>query len=265
MQSDTNDDEPIEGRPPPSIGKTDDDEVDLLVPTDIWNRRLQDKGVTLAGLPSKTYRQSKIDPIGPKENAMYYPELSATAIDMSKVFYTEQSLGTGWAKVPKNKTDVKKKIIGRLLAMRKLGDDNAYHLEQSVLLDMLQNVWGRGAHSATIHSNDRARVYGIVMSIEENRPIYERLSVGVQGRSDLDDVSMSLQQIFQTVGLAFNNEEVILNLPDEAYDIPNFDSIDLNDMSRIRISRDCMLQIIGNYIMSACLFHDNILTNSCIM
>ncbi len=69
------------------------------------------------------------------------------------------------------------------------------------------------------------------MSIEENRPIYERLSIGVQGRSDLDDVSMSLQQIFQTVVLAFNNDEVVLNLPEEAYDIPNFDSIDLNDMS----------------------------------
>ena len=74
----------------------------------------------------------------------------------------------------------------------------------------------------------------------------------MQGQSDLDDASMSLQQIFQTVVLAFNNDEVVLNLPEEAYNIPNFDSIDLNDMSRIRISRDCMLQNIGNYIMSAC-------------
>ena len=68
----------------------------------------------------------------------------------------------------KNKTDVKKKIIGRLLAMRKWGDDNEYHLEQSVLLNMLQNVWGRGADTAAIHRNDRVRVYGIVVSIEEN-------------------------------------------------------------------------------------------------
>ena len=59
-----------------------------------------------------------------------------------KNFKKEKDMGRGWNKVPKNQTDVKKKIVDRLLVMRKLSDSSRkYELDQNKLLDMLQNVW----------------------------------------------------------------------------------------------------------------------------
>ena len=153
---------------------------------------------------------------------------------------TEQKeLGLGWLKIPKNIRDMKQKIFSRLLALRKQKDDGTYVLDQKQVLLLFQSAWGAGADSNTIHHNDRARLFGIVMSLPQHRLHYERLSNGVQTRADLDDSRMSIQQIFQYIALSFNNEEVIVDFLDEFYDVPGWETINLNDTTRIRITRDC--------------------------
>ena len=48
-----------------------------------------------------------------------------------------------------------------------------------------------------------------------------------------------MQQMFQLVALAFNNEHVVIDTPEEAADIAHSETIDLNDMSQMRITCDC--------------------------
>ena len=69
-------------------------------------------------LPSKTYKQGQIPPIGLHDMELYYYNLTFIAIDYLKIFSNEHTCGRGWAKVSKNKTDAKVKIIGVLLAIR---------------------------------------------------------------------------------------------------------------------------------------------------
>jgi len=58
---------------------------------------------------------------------------------------------------------------------------------------------------------------------------------------------MNAQQVFATIAIAFNNEEVLVTMPDDAYDLPNIEIIDLNDMSRIKITRDCAFHLVTIY------------------
>ena len=211
-----------------------------IVPDDVWKSRLQDKGVSKEKLPNRAYRGVQIPASGTKDDPIYYYDLACIAIDMMKAFYEQNRIQTGWQKLPKNKTNVKNKILGRLLALRNCGFDGIYTLDQKSLLEMLGTYWGDGAVSSVIHPNDRARVFGIIMTMEEYRPIFEKLALGVTHQSDIDDISMSIERMFQLVSISFNNEMVTIEMPDEAYDVPNIELIDLNDPTRIRITRDWM-------------------------
>ena len=211
-----------------------------IIPKDIWNKRLQDKGVSKDHLTKNTYRSVHIPTSGIKEDPKFYPDLAATAIDLMKALYDQNKIGSGWDKLPKNRTNVKNKIFQRLLALRTCGFDGVYTLDQLSFLEMLGTFWGQGAVSNVINPNDRARLFGIIMTMEEHRTIFERLAVGVTSRSDIDDISMSLERMFQMVAIAFNNENVHLTIPEEGYDVPNIELIDLNDPTRIRITRDWM-------------------------
>ena len=212
--------------------------IDDIIPNELWEQRMQDKGRKKEELKNKTYKQSKIPPIGPEGEQLYYPDLAANAIDLSKSIFTQNELKTGWLYLPKNKTDVKLKILNKLLALRKL-HDGKYHLDQTRILTMFQKIWGAGPKSNVLHPNDRARLFGVVMTLEENREIYEKIALGVRNRADLDDVSMTLEQMFQQIALSFNNEDILLELPQEAYDVNDFDLINLNDPNCIKITRDC--------------------------
>ena len=80
-------------------------------------------------LPSNTYTKSHIPPIGPHGEEQYYYNLTAIAVDWSKVFATEHTLGRWWVKVPKNKSDAKMKIIGLLVAICKEENNGVFKLE----------------------------------------------------------------------------------------------------------------------------------------
>ena len=91
-------------------------DVAKIVPDDVWKSRLQDKGVSKENLPNRAYHGVQIPASGTKDDPIYYYDLSCIAIDMIKAFYEQNRIQTGWQKLPKNKTNVKNKILGRLLA-----------------------------------------------------------------------------------------------------------------------------------------------------
>ena len=206
----------------------------------LWSHRLQDNGCSLAMLPKATYNRSKIPPVGPKESPTYYYNISSIAIDYLKTMRTEQELSRGWKKVPVNQTDAKNKIIGLLLSLRK-EQAGVYVLEQERIIGMLANVWGGDENSddTSLHHNDRIRLFGIIMSIDTNRPIFERLTEGCTSRQKLDDPQFNLKQIFQTLAFSFNNEKIFVEISHDAYDVPGVMNINANDFSRIKITRDC--------------------------
>ena len=155
-----------------------------------------------------------------------------------KIFYAQKEMRLGWIKLPVYKTNVKKKIITRILALRKLGEDGKYAIDQGHFIGQLENVWGSGAIDTAPHHNDRVRLFGIIMTISEYRDTYQKLAEGVKERYALDDPSLNFPEMFQNLAFAFNNKEVVVNLPEESFDLPMIEEIDANDISRIRLIRD---------------------------
>ena len=211
----------------------------VRISDDEWNVRLQDPGCTKDALASNTYRRSHIPGIGPLGMEVYYYHLTSIAVDYLKLFTEENTLKRGWAKVPKNKSDAKVKIVGVILALRKEDEEGNFVLEQTRILQMLSNMWGASKPVNTLHYNDRVRVYGIIMAIPANRHIYQRLAEGCTTRRHLDDPVFNLKQMFQNVALQFNDERLIVELPPDYYAMDDCSCIDANDINRIRITRDC--------------------------
>ena len=161
---------------------------------DLWKQRIQDTGSNLESLPKKHYKGSKIPAIGPKDSPVYYYYISSISIDYLNIFAKEKQLGRGWKKVPVNKTDGKNKIINILLVLRKVDTNSTYFLEQGRVLSILAKVWGgeNSGDDPVMHHNDRIRVYGLVMSIDIHRGIFQRLAKGVGDRIHLNNPAFSL-------------------------------------------------------------------------
>ena len=104
---------------------------------------------------------------------------------------------------------------------------------------MLQNVWDETAVDITPHYNDRVRLFGITMSLPEYREVYQKLAEDVTSRHALDSFELNNSQMFQNLAFAFNNKDVKVTIPEDAYDLENIEEIDPNDITRIRIHRDC--------------------------
>ena len=208
-----------------------------FVDESIWNLRIQDLGCKENELKAKYYCRNKIMSVGPKGNQLFYYDLTALAVDINKSM-RDPLHSNAWSKVPKNPTQVKEKIVERLLALRQRGPDNKFVLEQTSIVLFLKQIWGKDSISLAPHPNDRVRLYGIVMAIPEFRFALQRLCDGVTNRDELDNPELSLKQIFVEVALAFNNEEVEVNFPDEAYDLEYIHLLDPNDEDRIVIQRD---------------------------
>ena len=77
------------------------------------------------------------------------------------------------------------------------------------------------------------------MAIPANRHIYQRLAEGCTTRHHLDNSVFNIKQMFQNVCLQFNDERVIVELPSDYYAMEDTNDIDANDISCIRITRDC--------------------------
>ena len=104
---------------------------------EVWHSPIKDKGDMKEQLKKKSYKQYQITPVGPEGKELYYYELSCIAIDLVKIFYPQKEMGLGWTNLPKNKTHVKLKIIGRIIALRKVMDDGKYVLDQNHFIGQL--------------------------------------------------------------------------------------------------------------------------------
>ena len=172
-----------------------------------------------------------------------------------KIVRQASDSGEAWIKLPKNSTQVKDIIVERLLALRQRDDNMKYVLNQSSILQFLESMWGTNYVASTPVHNDRCRLFGIIISQPEFRDFFQRLSDGVQSRDFLDNPSLSLKQTFVQVTLAFNNEDVMVMLPDEAYDLEHIYLLDPNDESRISIERDRELYIFYIHITDSFVNH----------
>ena len=130
-----------------------------------------------SGLPKLSYKKSRIIALGTPYDPIYYFQLTSIAIDVVQKKLVEQTLGRDWMKLPKNKTGVKIKIVERLLETSKIVY-SYYVLDQYCLLSMLHNVWVSVNTAHTIHHYDCLRLFGLTMTISENRLMYERLAEG---------------------------------------------------------------------------------------
>ena len=103
---------------------------------------------------------------------------------------------------------------------------------------MLESYWGDEDAAGTIKDNDKIRLFGIIMSLEKNRNMFEKLSLGVTIRAHVDSPEFSLTEIFADVAIVFNNDELIIKLPPKGNDVEGYELLDPNDQTRIRIHRD---------------------------
>ena len=116
--------------------------------------------------------------------------------------------------------------------------NNQYHYDQDQLVNLLHGMWGHDNASHSVHHNDKLRLFGLIMSIDENRPLFERLACGASERYQLDDSSLSLASIFRKLSFQFGNEDIHVNLPPNASDVQGIENVDANDKMRMVIERD---------------------------
>ena len=117
---------------------------------------------------------------------VHYYDLTAITIYLSHKMKTERAIRCRWNKLFKNKMDLKVNIVERLLEMRKTVNEE-YALDQPRIIEILFKVWGSIYFFALIQYNDRVWIFGIFMTIEENRYMYQWISQGCTTRHVIDD------------------------------------------------------------------------------
>ena len=80
------------------------------------------------------------------------------------------------------------------------------------------------------------------MTREDNGCEFQRLAEGVTSRAGLDDLALSPAGIFQKLWFQFNNDDIIVQLPDNVDDVDGSDALDANDFARLNINCDCRYQ-----------------------
>ena len=71
--------------------------------------------------------------------------------------------------------------------------------------------------------------------------MYERLARGVESKDDIDNPKYYSQQIYQSIAFHYNNQNIVVKMPDDTNDVNGAEEINANDRMRISISitRDC--------------------------
>ena len=129
-----------------------------------------------------------------------------------------------------------KKIVEVILQLRIL-EGNQYELEQTRLINFLHNIWGNDQGAIYPNDNDKVRLFGIIMTLEKNQLKFQRLAEGHKDWTGMDDLTMSLANIFISICFDFANEDIGIDLPDNTCDIQGIESLDPNDRDRMKIER----------------------------
>ena len=54
--------------------------------------------------------------------------------------------------------------------------DNVYHLNQECLIETIHGQWGPASATLAVHDHDKIRLFGILMSLEKNKPQFPQLA-----------------------------------------------------------------------------------------
>ena len=112
----------------------------------------------------------------------------------------EKANGRGWSRFPVNPSDVKVKIIGLLLSLRKEDEEGKYNLNQDMILSMIYTQWGEHISAEKTEDNDKLRLFGLLF-LESNLDKLHRLSLGVTWRNQLEDPDLILKGLFQLLAI----------------------------------------------------------------
>ena len=228
----------IQGLSVEESNQTQSSYIDIRIADDDWLAKIQDNGCAEKDLPAKRYKLAKILSVGPKGGEQtYYYNLTSIAVDYVKKMVEQKTNGIAWFKLPKSLPNVKVKIVEIILQLRVL-ESTQYERGQNRLINFLHNVWGSSQGSITPHDNDKIRLFGLIMAVEKNRPKLQRLAEGHKDWSSMDDPTLSSANIFRSLSFDFANEEIVIELPDNAGDIQGIDDLDPNDKVRMGIERD---------------------------
>ena len=93
------------------------------------------------------------------------------------------------------------------------------------------------------------------MTLPHNIAMFKRPAGGIKNRAVFDDPKMLLKSIFTKLANNFNNDNYDLALPLNAMNVKGFESLDPNDMARIRIHRDCKYTIVITIVLYIFLIH----------
>ena len=123
-----------------------------------------------------------------------------------------------------------------------MNDEGKYILNQDMILSMISTQWGEHISADKTEDNDKLRLFGLLF-LEANLDKLHRLPLGVTGRNQLEDPDLLLKGLFQLLAIAFNNKNVIVQLPTKSADLneDELDNLNPTDQTRIQIKRD------GNY------------------
>ena len=117
-----------------------------------------------------TYLRNKNISTGAGDSELNLYDLTDIAVDFAKIMRNTKDLKTGWDKLPVNNTRVKEKIVERLLVLKEADDDGIYQLNQTKIINTLQNVRGNNAIDLTPQPNNRLRLFSIIFGESMFRP-----------------------------------------------------------------------------------------------
>ena len=146
----------------------------IMINNQDFNTRIQDAGCKENHPPKRRYNQAKTLSVGPEEHRLFYHHLTSIAIDYVKVVQTEKIEGRGWYKILKNITNIKRKIVEMIISQRML-QDVKYVLSQDRIVRNLFTIWGSASASEGMYYNDKLRLFGLIMTRENNRSKFENL------------------------------------------------------------------------------------------
>ena len=226
--------------PPTVIPHPVEEFLKIKITPNEWRLNLQDSGCTDVELVNKRYKGSKIISVGPKGgDQLFYYGITSIAVDYVKEMVKQKKNGVAWFKLPVSLPNVKNKIVEVILQLRIL-EGNNYELEQTRLINFLHNIWGNDQGGISPNDNDKVRLFGLIMTLEKNRLKFQRLAEGHKDWHGMDDPTMSLANIFRCICFDFANEDIVIDLPDNACDIQGIEGLDPNDRNRMKIERDGM-------------------------
>ena len=129
-----------------------------------------------------------------------------------EAFKKKNNCNEAGIKLLRNQTEMKTRIIDRLLAMKDFSDTTKkYELNQNDVIKFLLNMWGQSTPNKLLHFNDMLALSCIIITIPRNRPYFEGLAKGVVIKNVFDDDDFNPRNINQRLTCDFQMKQSLLS------------------------------------------------------